>query len=56
MDFTYNGKTTTTIQCGTNELMKNVIEKYMNKLGKSENLDKILLIFHGKKIDFNSSV
>ena len=56
LDFTYNGKTKTTIQCGTNELMKNVIEKYMNKLGKSENLEKILLIFHGKKIDFNSSV
>jgi len=53
---TYNGKTTTTIQCGTDELMKNIIEKWMNKLGKSENLEKLLVIFLGKNIDLNSSV
>ena len=56
MIITYNGKTTTTIQCGTDELMKNIIEKWMNKLGKSENLEKLLVIFLGKNIDLNSSV
>ena len=56
LDFTYNGKTKTTIRCGTDERMRNVIEKCMNKLGKSENLEKILLIFCAKKVDLNSSV
>ena len=36
--------------------MKNIIEKWMNKLGKSENLEKLLVIFLGKNIDLNSSV
>ena len=56
MIITYNGKTTITIQCETDEQMKNVIEKCMNKLGISEKLEKLLLIFCGKKIDLNSSV
>ena len=56
MIITYNGKTTKTIQCGTDELMKNIIEKWMNKLGKSENLEKLLVFFLGKNIDLNSSV
>ena len=56
LDFTYNGKTKTTIQCGKDELMRNVIEKGMNKLGISENLEKLLIIFSGKKIDLNFSV
>ena len=56
LTFTYNGKITTTVQCGTDELMKNVIEKCMSKLGISENLEKLLVIFLGKKLDLNSSV
>ena len=56
MTFTYNGKITTTVQCGTDELLKNVVEKCMSKLGKSENIEKLLVIFHVKKLDLNSSV
>ena len=56
LDFTYNGKIKTTIQCATDEIMRNVIEKCMNKLGKSENLEKVLPIFCGKKINLYSSV
>jgi ubiquitin-protein ligase len=56
LNFTYNAKIKTTIQCGTDELMKNVFEKCMNKIGKSLNLEKTFLIFYDKKIDLNSSV
>lgn len=54
--FTYNAKTKKTIKCGTDELMKNILEKCMNEIGKSPNLEKTILIFYGKKIDLNSSV
>jgi ubiquitin-protein ligase len=56
LTFIYNEKTKTTIQCRTDELMKNVIKKCMNKLEISENLEKLLVIFIGRKIDLNSSL
>jgi len=56
LDFTYNAKTKITIKCGTDELMKNILEKCMNEIGKSPNLEKTLLILYGKKLDLDSSV
>jgi len=54
--FTNNGKTKTTIQCGREELMRDVIQRCLNTFGITQNLENILPIFHGRRLDLSSSV
>ena len=51
-----NGRERKTIQCGTNELMKDVIQRCMNKYGISENLEETLVICNCNRLNINLSV
>ena len=54
--FSDNGRRTTNIQCGINELMRDVIQKCLNILGISKTLEEILFISNCKRLNMNSSV
>ena len=51
-----NGGEIKKIQCGINELIKDVIQRCMNKYGISENLEEALVIFLSKRLNMNLSV
>jgi ubiquitin-conjugating enzyme E2 D/E len=54
--FSDNGRTTTTIQCRPNELMRDIIQRCLNKFGISKNLTEILLISCFRSLNMNISV
>ena len=54
--FSDNGRTKITIQCGPNELMRDIIQRCLNKFGISKNLTEILLISCFRSLNMNISV
>ena len=54
--FSDNGRRTTTIKCGINELMRDVIQRCLNIFGISETFGEIVLISNYRRINLNSSV
>ena len=56
MIFTNNGKTKTTIQCETKELMRDVIQRYLKAFRMTQSLENILSIFHSRRLDLSLSI
>ena len=54
--FSDNGRRTTPIKCGINELMRDVIQRCLNIFGISKNLEEILFISTYRRLNLNSSV
>ena len=54
--FSDRGRRATTIQCGIDELMRDVIQRCLNKFGISEKIEEILFISNCRRLNMNSSV